>query len=339
MKKVLVTGAAGFIGYHLVKSLVQKGYSVVGIDNLNTYYDVQLKLDRLKELGIDTRSPTFVQQEKTQSKNDPELCFWQLDLCDEDNLHQLFEDEKLDIVINLAAQAGVRYSIKNPKAYINSNIVGFANLLEACRHHAISHFIFASSSSVYGNQEKIPFEETDAVDRPVSLYAATKKSNELMAYTYSHLYELPVTGLRFFTVYGPWGRPDMAPFLFTKNILSEKPIKVFNNGDLIRDFTYIDDIVEGIIKVLELKVKKSEYNIFNIGNHQPVKLQDFIRTLEQHLKKKAIKENYPMQEGDVYKTFASIDLLNARTGYQPTTDITKGLEKFVKWYKDYYGYN
>ncbi len=335
MNKILITGAAGFIGFHLSKNLVKVGYEVIGIDNLNTYYDVQLKLDRLSEIGINIRSEGFTQKERVTSEEYPNFQFQQLDLCNEDELNTLFT-ENFNIVIHLAAQAGVRYSLKNPKAYIQSNIVGFANLLEVCRHHKIAHLIFASSSSVYGNQQKTPFEETDPVDHPISLYAATKKSNELMAYTYTHLYGIPTTGLRFFTVYGPWGRPDMAPFLFTKAILEDQPIKVFNNGNLMRDFTYIDDIVNGIVAVMKENVNEGDYSIYNIGNNKPEKLMDFINILENHIGKKAIKEYLPMQDGDVFQTYASIDRLNHKTSYKPSTDLEDGLKKFVSWYKDYY---
>lgn len=336
MNKILITGAAGFIGFHLSKTLIKMGYEIIGIDNLNTYYDVQLKLDRLSEIGVDIRSEGFTQKEKVTSGKHSNFHFQQLDLCSEDELGALFKSADFSIVIHLAAQAGVRYSLKNPKAYIQSNIVGFANLIEVCRHHNIAHLIFASSSSVYGNQQKTPFEETDPVDHPISLYAATKKSNELMAYTYAHLYGIPTTGLRFFTVYGPWGRPDMAPFLFTKAILEEQPIKVFNHGNLMRDFTYIDDIVNGIVAVMAKKANKGDYAIYNIGNNKPEKLMDFINILERHIGKQAIKEYLPMQDGDVFQTYASIDRLNNKTSYKPSTDLEDGLKEFVSWYKDYY---
>ena len=335
MNKILITGVAGFIGYHLAKYLLSDEYEIIGIDNLNTYYDIQLKLDRLADLGIDTRGPDFVQQEMCSNQTGS-LRFFQLDLCNDEGLNQLFAQEHFDIVVNLAAQAGVRYSLKNPKAYINSNMVGFANLLEACRENSIKHLIYASSSSVYGNQEKIPFSESDPVDHPVSLYAATKKSNELMAYTYHHLYQIPVTGLRFFTVYGPWGRPDMAPFLFTQSILNQEPLKVFNHGNLKRDFTYIDDIIKGIVGVINLEVDKSHHEIFNIGNNKPEKLSRFIELLENHLNQTSIKQMYPMQEGDVYQTFADIKKLQKVTGYEPHTSLEAGLKKFVEWYISYY---
>jgi UDP-glucuronate 4-epimerase len=333
--KILVTGAAGFIGFHICKKLIVEGYQVYGIDNLNSYYDVRLKLDRLIELGIDTSSECFLRQIENQSTYF-NFRFWQIDLVDEHKLDSLFLKEQFDVVINLAAQAGVRYSIYNPKVYVQSNIVGFINILEACRQHKINHLIYASSSSVYGNQEKIPFSETDRVDHPISLYAATKKSNELMAHVYSHLYGLKTTGLRFFTVYGPWGRPDMAPFLFTKAILNGDPIKVFNNGNLMRDFTYIDDIINGIIGVLKADNNELDYQIFNIGNNNPVRLMDFIKGLENACGKKAILEMFPMQDGDVYKTYASTDALNEYCNYEATTDINEGLSKFVNWYKQYY---
>lgn len=334
--KILVTGVAGFIGFHVSIKLVDLGFEVYGIDNLNAYYDVRLKLDRLKELGIDVQSELFMRQQEVKSGDKDNFRFSQMDLVDEHRLDKLFLKEKFNVVINLAAQAGVRYSIENPKAYIQANVVGFMNILEACRINEIKHLIYASSSSVYGNQEKVPFSETDRVDHPISLYAATKKSNELMAHVYSHLYSLKTTGLRFFTVYGPWGRPDMAPFLFTKAILNETPIKVFNNGNLMRDFTYIDDIINGIIGVLIADNIELDYQIFNIGNNNPVRLMDFIKGLENAIGKKAILEMLPMQDGDVYKTFASTDALNEYCNYEATTDINLGLIKFVNWFKQYY---
>jgi len=340
MKHILVTGAAGFIGFHLAETLLKFGFKVYGIDNLNAYYDVRLKLDRLKELGIETQDELFLRQKEVQSKTYENFTFHQMDLVDEQRIEQLFEENKFDIVINLAAQAGVRYSIDNPKVYIQSNIVGFINILEACREHKIEHLIYASSSSVYGNADKVPFLESDNVNHPISLYAATKKSNELMAHTYSHLYGLKTTGLRFFTVYGPWGRPDMAPFLFTKAILNEKPIKVFNNGNLLRDFTFIADIIDGIIKTLDLHPKDSKlsnYNIFNIGNNNPVKLLDFIKAIEVNCNKEALLEMHPMQPGDVFQTYADISQLNQAVGYAPSTNIDIGIAAFVSWYKGYYG--
>ncbi len=336
MSKILVTGVAGFIGFHVSKKLIDLGFEVYGIDNLNAYYDVRLKLDRLKELGIDTQSELFMRQQEVKSGSNESFRFSQMDLVDEHRLDHLFLKEKFDAVINLAAQAGVRYSIENPKAYIQANVVGFMNILEACRSNQIKHLIYASSSSVYGNQQKVPFSEKDRVDHPISLYAATKKSNELMAHVYSHLYGLKTTGLRFFTVYGPWGRPDMAPFLFTKAILSETPIKVFNNGDLMRDFTYIDDIVKGIIEVLLTDKIQENYNIYNIGNNTPVKLLDFIQAVELACNKKAQLDFYPMQDGDVYQTFADIEDLKAVTGYTPKIKINEGIQEFVNWYKAYF---
>lgn len=333
--KILVTGAAGFIGFHLVNRLLHKGFEVVGIDNINDYYSPGLKYARLQQSGI--RENASVWNQKSVSKTNPGYSFYRINLEDEVAINHLFETEKFDVVCNLAAQAGVRYSIKNPKAYIQSNIVGFLNVLEACRHNYVKHLVYASSSSVYGNSKKMPLSTSDSVDNPVSLYAATKKSNELMAYTYSHLYGIPTTGLRFFTVYGPWGRPDMAYFSFTKSILENIPIKIFNHGDLYRDFTYIDDIVEGIEKIL---VKKPEneppYAVYNIGNSSPVKLMDFIETIEKALEKEAIKEFHEMQPGDVYKTFADVSDLKKNFGYSPNTQLHKGIGEFVKWYKSYF---
>lgn len=333
--KILVTGAAGFIGYHLCKKLVSENHLVYGIDNLNSYYDVRLKLDRLVELGIDTSSEDFLRQIEIKSKKSS-FCFLQLDLVDSQGIDILFQKMNFDVVMNLAAQAGVRYSIENPKIYVQSNVVGFINILEACRHNGIKHLIYASSSSVYGNQEKVPFSEEDRVDNPVSLYAATKKSNELMANVYSHLYGLKTTGLRFFTVYGPWGRPDMAPFLFTKAILNGEPIKVFNHGDLMRDFTFVDDIVDGVIGILNNFEKLNSYCILNIGNNSPTKLIDFISYLESECNKKAILENYPMQDGDVFRTYADVSQMANLIGYKSRTHLKEGLTKFVEWYKKYY---
>jgi UDP-glucuronate 4-epimerase len=337
MKSILVTGAAGFIGFHLVDRLLQTGLTVYGIDNLNAYYDVRLKLDRLKELGLETQEELFLRQKETKSKKYSNFTFHQMDLVDEHRIDLLFKENKFDVVINLAAQAGVRYSIDNPKVYVQSNIVGFINILEACRENNVSHLIYASSSSVYGNSDKVPFSELDSVDYPVSLYAATKKSNELMAHTYSHLYGIKTTGLRFFTVYGPWGRPDMAPLLFTKSILDEKPIKVFNYGDLMRDFTYITDIIDGIIKTIDIPQNTSLYNIFNIGNNNPVKLIDFIKEIELNCGKVAVLDMQPMQPGDVFQTYADITSLNKTVGYKPKVNINQGIMEFVNWYRQYYG--
>jgi UDP-glucuronate 4-epimerase len=337
MENILVTGAAGFIGFHLCNRLLKEGFKVFGIDNLNAYYDVRLKLDRVAELGIDVYSETFLKQNKVNSSIYPNFHFIQLDLLDENRLDQLFENEKFDVVVNLAAQAGVRYSIDNPKVYVQSNVVGFINILEACRSNNVKHLVFASSSSVYGNQETVPFLENDRVDFPISLYAATKKSNELMAYVYSHLYGLRTTGLRFFTVYGPWGRPDMAPFLFAKAIFEGNPIKVFNNGDLERDFTFVDDIITGIVGVLASNdLGNNNYNVYNLGNSNPVKLVDFIQAMEKVCNKKAILENYPMQSGDVLRTYASVEKLNLAIGYDPSINIEIGLDLFIDWYKKYY---
>ncbi|HDR8146180.1 MULTISPECIES: NAD-dependent epimerase [Bacillus cereus group] len=320
-KTYLITGAAGFIGMHLSKQLLEMGCKVIGYDNLNDYYEVSLKESRLNILN---------QYEK--------FTFHKADLTDKEYLERLFVENEINIVINLAAQAGVRYSIENPDAYIQSNVVGFLNILEMCRHHKVEHLLYASSSSVYGANKKIPFSTEDQVDNPVSLYAATKKSNELMAHTYSHLYNVPTTGLRFFTVYGPYGRPDMAYFSFTKAITEGKSIKVFNEGDMYRDFTYIDDIVDGIIKLLEnspvLNNKELPYKIYNIGNNKPVKLLDFIQAIESAVGKEAVKEYYPMQPGDVYQTYADVSDLISDVGFKPDTPIQDGISEFVKWYKN-----
>jgi UDP-glucuronate 4-epimerase len=318
-KTILVTGAAGFIGYHLSKKLLEQGITVIGFDNINDYYDVNLKYTRLDLL-----------------KENKQFIFIKGGLADKSAIDDLFSNYNPDIVANLAAQAGVRYSIENPQAYIDSNIVGFFNILEACRHNKVEHFVYASSSSVYGNQQKTPFSTGDNVDKPISLYAATKKSNELMAYTYSHLYGIPTTGLRFFTVYGPYGRPDMAYFSFTKNIISGEPIQIFNNGEMYRDFTYIDDIVQGIENVLCNPPKQDEngvqYKLYNIGNNKPEKLMHFIETLERCIGKQAKKEFIPMQPGDVYQTYADVTDLMNDFDFKPDTPIEVGLAKFVKWY-------
>ncbi|MDQ0200234.1 NAD-dependent epimerase [Neobacillus ginsengisoli] len=331
---ILVTGAAGFIGFHLSKRLLDLNYHVIGVDNLNDYYDVALKKDRLKIL-----------------ENHPQFEFHLIDITDRKKLNQLFEEKTISIVINLAAQAGVRYSIDNPYAYVHSNLVGFMNILESCRQYKVEHLIYASSSSVYGANAHIPFSTTDPVDHPVSIYAATKKANELLAHSYSHLFNTPTTGLRFFTVYGTWGRPDMAYFSFTKNILEEKTIKVFNHGDMQRDFTYIDDIVEAIIRLLDHPPKNNQnwdrenpdpsssyapYKIYNIGNNHPIKIMDFINILEKLIGKKAKIEFLPMQPGDVKETYADISDLQADVGFYPTTTIETGLTHFVDWYKKYY---
>ena len=310
--KILVTGAAGFIGYHVSKRLIERGDEVVGLDNMNDYYDVRLKRARLAQL------PSH-------------FTFVKADVADRKALPELFARERFDAVVHLAAQAGVCYSIDNPEAYIDSNLVGFANVLECCRHYPVRHLVYASSSSVYGGNEKVPFEETDNVDNPKSLYAATKKANELMASCYSSLYGMKATGLRFFTVYGPWGRPDMAPMLFTKAILEGRPIKVFNNGDMRRDFTYIDDIVEGVVRTLD-RIPISGHEIYNIGCSHPVMLMDFISALEAALGKEAVKEFRPMQAGDVPQTYASTAKLERDMGYRPAVQLADGLKKMAEWY-------
>lgn len=331
--KVLVTGAAGFIGFHVSQSLLARGDTVIGLDNLNDYYDVRLKEARLAAIQ--------------SHKNAENFHFIKVDVADMTALQDVFDTHKPERVVHLAAQAGVRYSIQNPNAYVQSNLVGFANILESCRHHHVEHLAYASSSSVYGGNTKLPFGEQDSVDHPVSLYAATKKANELMAHTYSHLYQLPTTGLRFFTVYGPWGRPDMSPFLFAGAILSGKPIQVFNHGDMMRDFTYIDDIVEGVVRVLDKPATaetpeadgiaaKAPYRIFNIGNSHPEKLMDFIGALEGALGKEAIKEFLPMQAGDVKATFADTSALESWVGFKPSTSLKTGVERFVDWYTGFY---
>ncbi len=322
-KKVFITGAAGFIGYHLAKRILAQGGIVAGLDNMNAYYDVQLKRDRLAQLQLY-----------------PGFTFTEGDLADQAAVEKIFTEFQPDIVVNLGAQAGVRYSIDHPREYIDSNVIGFFNILEGCRYHKVEHLLFASSSSVYGNQQKTPFSTTDNVDHPISLYAATKKSDELMAYTYSHLYRIPATGLRFFTVYGPFGRPDMAYFKFTNKIMKGEPITIFNHGDMYRDFTYVDDIVEGIMHMLCVPPENNElgdpYKIYNIGNNKPEKLMVFIETLEKVLGKEAQKEFLPMQPGDVYQTYADVSELEKDFGFKPATTIEKGLQKFADWYRGYY---
>lgn len=336
--KILVTGAAGFIGFHLVEALVKLGHEVVGIDNVNDYYDVNLKYARLAESGINREQVTDKGNLIVSCEHD-NYKFAKIDIIDLPKLEQLFKEEEFTHVVNLAAQAGVRYSIENPHAYVQSNLVGFVNILECCRHNKIVHLVYASSSSVYGANAKIPFSEDDRVDHPVSLYAATKKSNELMAYTYSHLYSLPTTGLRFFTVYGPWGRPDMAPMLFANAIMKDEPIKVFNNGDMKRDFTYIDDIVEGIIRcVSALPKKQPKAEVFNIGNSKPVDLMEFISIMEECMGKKSEKIFMPMQDGDVKVTYADTTKLNNDVDYLPKVTLNVGLRKFVDWFKLYNNY-
>lgn len=333
-KKAMITGAAGFIGFHLCKRLLDDGYSIVGIDNMNPYYEVSLKESRLKLL-----------------KDYKGFSFIQADLSNKNQINEVFDKNEFDVVVNLAAQAGVRYSIENPDAYVDSNLVGFMNILENCRHSKIKHLVFASSSSVYGANTTMPFSVHHNVDHPVSLYAATKKANELMAHTYSHLYDLPCTGLRFFTVYGPWGRPDMALFLFTKAIYEGKPIQVFNHGEMKRDFTYIDDIVEGVVRVMghvpdpnsswdgnapDPGTSYKKYRIYNIGNNNPIELTRFIEVLENAIGKKAEKEYMDLQPGDVVATYADIDDLTEDVGFKPVTPIEKGIENFVSWYNEYY---
>lgn len=348
--KILVTGTAGFVGFHTAVRLTKEGHEVVGLDSINDYYDVNLKFGRLEESGI-SRNEIRYNRILTSRLNNS-YRFVQMNLEDRENLNSLFSNEKFERVCHLAAQAGVRYSLTNPYAYIDSNIVGFMNILEACRHHKTNHLVYASSSSVYGLNEKVPFSEKDNVDHPVSLYAATKKSNELMAHSYSSLYGLPSTGLRFFTVYGPWGRPDMALFIFTSAILQGKPIQVFNNGEMERDFTFIDDIVEGVYRLLTGDVpsgnkdwrgkepdpssSSSPYRIYNIGNSNPVRLLDFIRSIEENLGRKAIIEYLPMQAGDVKKTWAEMDGLVKDFSYKPEISLEKGIARFLNWYHQYY---
>lgn len=332
--KYLVTGAAGFIGFHVVQRLCEAGHQVIGLDNLNDYYDVNLKLARLKVL-----------------EDESLFSFVKLDLADREGVEQLFAKQKFQRVIHLAAQAGVRYSIDNPMAYADSNLVGHLTILEGCRNNKIEHLVYASSSSVYGLNNKVPFATSDSVEHPISLYAATKKSNELMSHTYSHLYGVPTTGLRFFTVYGPWGRPDMALFKFTKAIINGDSIDVYNNGDMRRDFTYIDDIVEGILRVQNIIPQGNKdwqvetgsaaqstapYQLYNIGNGNPIKLTEFIESLEDSIGIKAEKNLMPMQPGDVYQTYADVDELFSATGYKPAMSVSKGVDNFVNWYRDFY---
>ncbi|MCW3112247.1 MAG: capsule biosynthesis protein CapI [Segetibacter sp.] len=347
--KILVTGAAGFIGFHLAVRLASRGDVVVGADSINDYYDVNLKYARLAELGFQKES--IIANELIKSTSLPNCSFMQLKLEDKSNVDKLFAEQQFDIVVNLAAQAGVRYSLTNAQAYIESNIIGFTNILECSRYHKIKHLVYGSSSSVYGLNESIPFSTAHNVDHPISLYAASKKSNELMAHVYSHLFSVPTTGLRFFTVYGPWGRPDMAYFIFTKAILAGEPIKVFNNGNMARDFTFVDDIVEGVIRVIdhppggnagwsgkspEPSNSKAPYQIYNIGKNEPVKLLDFINAIEEELGIEAIKEFHPLQPGDVTTTFADVSELVANLGYKPQTVVRDGIKQFVDWYKSYY---
>lgn len=347
--KILITGTAGFIGFHLANKLIERGDEVIGLDCINDYYDINLKYDRLALAGIQKeaiKDGVVVKSERYKNYS-----FVKLNLEDKEGIDRLFQEEKFDKVCNLAAQAGVRYSLINPHAYVQSNIIGFVNILEACRHNSVKHLAYASSSSVYGLNKSMPFSTSDNVDHPVSLYAASKKSNELMAHTYSHLFGLPTTGLRFFTVYGPWGRPDMALFLFTKAILEDQPIKVFNHGKMVRDFTYVDDIVEGVIRVIDNPPKGNEnwkgehpdpstspapYKVYNIGNNNPIKLMDFIEAIEKALGKKAEKNMMPIQAGDVEATYANVDDLVADLCYKPDTSINHGINQFVDWYRTYF---
>lgn len=339
--KILITGIAGFIGYHLVKRLAIQGENIVGIDNINDYYDVNLKYSRLADLGlqINDKLKKYDTSKEIKSSLYPKLYFYKMDLSDAELIKSLFKEKQFDIVINLAAQAGVRYSLTNPDTYISSNIQGFLNILEAARANPVKHLVYASSSSIYGLNTVQPFSEKHAVAHPASLYAVTKLTNELMAHSYAHLYGIPVTGLRFFTVYGPWGRPDMALFLFTKAILSKKPIDVFNNGEMQRDFTYVDDIVEGIIRSMNNipnNFTSAPARIYNIGNGSPVRLLDFIHVLEDELGIKAQMNMLSMQPGDVPATWADCSALKNDTGYQPCTDIRQGIKHFVKWYMEKY---
>ena len=329
--RILVTGAAGFIGFHLSKFLLNRGDTVIGLDNINSYYSVNLKYLRLEKLGI--IKDDIIENDIIESSNNKNFYFIKTSLENKEVLESIFKKFKIDKICNLAAQAGVRYSLINPDTYISSNIVGYLNILELSRHYKIKHLVYASSSSVYGNSKDMPLSTDDPVNNPISLYAATKKSNELMSHTYSHLFSLPTTGLRFFTVYGPWGRPDMALFLFTKAIIEEKPIDVYNHGNMIRDFTYIDDIVEGIIRVIDNPPKnKIPYKIYNIGNSSPVKLTDFILEIEKNLNKVAEKNFLPIQPGDVPMTFADVKNLENDLNYKPKTTIKYGIKKFIDWY-------
>jgi UDP-glucuronate 4-epimerase len=348
-KKILVTGAAGFIGYHLSKALLERGDQVIGYDNLSEYYDVNLKYDRLKNLGVNLAKVDNHHVIKSNSYQ--RFSFVKADLIDNVFLRGLCNEEQFDVIVNLAAQAGVRYSVENPQAYIDANIQGFLNIVEACRYNKVQHLVYASSSSVYGSNTKMPFSVRDNADHPLSLYAATKKSNELMAHTYSHLFQIPTTGIRLFTVYGPWGRPDMALFLFADAISKGKPIKVFNQGNMERDFTYVGDIVKGVVKIIDQPAQAvvdwnsveadpgtsaAPYRIYNIGSNNPIKLMDYIKVLEKALGKQAKKEFLPMQLGDVHRTYAEVCDLIHDFDYQPDTTLEEGVQNFVDWYKSYY---
>ncbi|QTE39296.1 NAD-dependent epimerase [Mucilaginibacter sp. P25] len=347
--KILITGTAGFIGYHLTQKLLKRGDTVVGIDNINDYYDVKLKHARLQDAGIKVSG--MVYNKPVCSTKHPNYTFIKLDITDKENLQQQFQNYQFDAVCNLAAQAGVRYSLTNPDVYIDTNVKGFLNILECCRHFKINHLVYASSSSVYGLNKKMPFSEHNIADHPVSLYAASKKANEMMAHTYSHLFNLRTTGLRFFTVYGPWGRPDMALFIFTKAILEGRPIEVFNNGNMLRDFTYVDDIVEGIMHVIDQPAEpnflwdakdpdpatsSAPFRVFNIGRGAPVNLLDFVSEIEAQVNKKAIKTLMPMQDGDVAETCADVSNLDEMLNYKPQVSVHTGVERFIAWYKKYY---
>ncbi len=349
-KKILVTGAAGFIGFHLMKKLLSLGYDVIGLDNLNDYYDVNLKINRLRSINVDVDSMEY--GNKVPISDFADSCFIKLELSDKVSLTKLFESENIQIVCNLAAQAGVRYSLENPDAYVTSNLIGFVNILECCRHFHVENLVYASTSSVYGLNRKMPFSEAESTEHPITLYAATKKSNEMMAHSYSHLFNIPTTGLRFFTVYGPWGRPDMAIFLFTKSIIEHRPINVFNFGQMVRDFTYIDDIISGVVKCLQHPStpdpdwisrttpdpsrSSAPYRIYNIGNSNAVTIETYIDLIEKYTGIKAIKNYMPIQPGDVSATHADVSNISSDLGYNPTTPVTIGVKKFVEWYREYY---
>lgn len=349
MKKILITGTAGFIGFHLTKRFLAAGFTVAGLDIINDYYDTRVKYGRLALLGFDKEN---IHPGRNESTNHPGHLFYKTDLCDKKGLEAAFEDFAPDVVINLAAQAGVRYSLTHPQAYIDSNIQGFMNILEGCRHHGVKHLVYASSSSVYGLDKAQPLSVSQHTDHPMSLYAASKKSNEMMAHVYSHLFNLPTTGLRFFTVYGPWGRPDMALFLFTKAMLEGKPIDVFNHGKMRRDFTYVDDIVEGIFRIAQKPaapdaafnplspdpgISSAPYRLYNIGNNNPVELLDFIAAIEQKLGITAQKNLLPIQPGDVPETYADVSALERDFGYRPATSVQTGIDRFIDWYRAFYG--